>query len=186
MTDQPAVTDRPVPTGDEQYLIGVSFPDRFRAQEFFTASLRLASQQRLVLKDAVFVTRKEDKTVVEETADVTPGRAALGGAMWSGLIGLIVGGPVGWIAGLGIGAASGAVAAKVIDHGIPDEWVEWFRLAVTGEKTVLALLVEQVDVGAITTELERFAGAELVYTNLPGALVAGWRRQAGLPDSSFD
>lgn len=173
---------QPVSDGATRYLIGVSFPDRFRAQEFLTATLRLASQKHLVLRDAVFVTRREnDTTVVEETVDVTPGRAALGGAMWSGLIGLIVGGPVGWIAGLGIGAASGAVAAKVIDHGIPDEWVDWFRLAVTGQKTVLALLVEDVDVRLLSEEIARFVGAELIYTNLPADQVAGWHRQAGVP-----
>lgn len=170
---------------DDQFLIGVSFPDRFRAQEFFTAALRLASTKQLVLRDAVFITRRPDgSTVVEETTDPTPGRAALGGAMWSGLIGLIVGGPVGWIAGLGLGAAGGAVAAKVIDHGVPDEWVHWFRLAVTDEKTVLALLVEHPDVSALTAELERFEGAELVYTNLPAEQVADWHRQAGIPEAA--
>ena len=35
------------------------------------------------------------------------GCAALTGAMWAGLFGLILGGPVGWIAGLVVGASAG-------------------------------------------------------------------------------
>ena len=68
--------------------------------------------------------------MVHETVDLQAGRTALSGAMWTGLLGLLVGGPVGWIAGMGIGAASGAITAKVVDLGVPDEWVEWFRAAV--------------------------------------------------------
>ncbi len=44
--------------------------------------------------------------------------------------GLILAGPIGLIAGGALGAGTGAVAAKVIDLGIPDEWVDWFKQAV--------------------------------------------------------
>ncbi|HZA87032.1 MAG TPA: hypothetical protein VE466_09140, partial [Acidimicrobiales bacterium] len=56
--------------------------------------------------------------------------------------------------------------AKVIDHGVPDEWVAWFREAVQPGTTTLALLVEDLDQQALVGELERFAGAKLVYANL--------------------
>jgi uncharacterized membrane protein len=46
------------------------------------------------------------------------------------LFGLILGGPVGWLAGTAIGAGTGVVRAKMIDLGVPDEWVQWFRDAV--------------------------------------------------------
>ena len=32
-------------------LVGISFDDAFRAQEFLTAATRLASQEKLILKD---------------------------------------------------------------------------------------------------------------------------------------
>lgn len=148
-------------------LVGIQFADAFRAQEFLTAATRLAATGKLVLKDAVFVAADaEGKTVVRETIDPSPGRSALGGAMWTGLFGLLLGGPIGWIGGLAVGAGTGAVTAKVIDLGIPDEWVDWFRKAVHPESVILALLVTDLDEDALVAEAGRFAGAHLVYTNL--------------------
>jgi uncharacterized membrane protein len=118
------------PTVD-QSLVGVAFDTPFRAQEFLVAAGGLAAAGSLKLKDAVTVVKDEHgNTTAHETIDPTPGRSALSGAMWSGLFGLILGGPVGWIAGMAVGAGAGAVSAKVVDLGIPDEWVQWFREAV--------------------------------------------------------
>jgi len=58
------------------------------------------------------------------------------------------------------------VAAKIIDHGVSDEWVAWFRQAVDAGTTTLVLLVEDLDRDALVGELERFAGARLVYANV--------------------
>jgi uncharacterized membrane protein len=150
-----------------QTLVGISFDDAFRAQEYFTAATRLAANERLRLLDAVFVTKDEGgRTMVRETIDPGPGRSALSGALWTGLFGLILGGPVGWVVGAGVGAGTGAVAAKLIDHGVSDEWVGWFRQAVREGTTTVVLLVEHLDPAALVTELERFAGARLVYANL--------------------
>ena len=73
---------------------------------------------------------------------------------------------MGWVVGAGVGAGTGAVAAKIIDHGVSDEWVAWFRDAIASGTTTLALLVEDLEPAALVTELERFAGARLVYANL--------------------
>ncbi|HEY8546910.1 MAG TPA: DUF1269 domain-containing protein [Acidimicrobiales bacterium] len=153
--------------GIERTLVGISFPDAFRAQEFLTAATRLASQERLKLLDAVFVAKDDEgRTQVRETVDLEPGRSALSGALWTGLFGLILGGPVGWVVGAGIGAGTGAVAAKIVDHGVPDEWVAWFREAVDAGTTTLVLLTEELDRAALVAELERFQGARLVYANV--------------------
>ena len=150
-----------------QILVGISFPDGFRAQEFLTAAAGLAARGVMTLLDAVTVRKDPNgRTVVHETTDLQPGRAALSGAMWAGLFGLVLGGPVGWVAGLAVGAGSGALAAKVIDHGISDEWVAWFREAVQPGTVIVALLVEHLDHDALVAETARFPGAELVYSNL--------------------
>jgi uncharacterized membrane protein len=169
----------------DQTLVGIAFGDAFRAQEFLTAATRLNAKGQLRLRDAVFVAKDESgKTVVRETIDPQPGRTALSGALWAGLFGLILGGPVGWLVGAGVGAGTGAVTAKVIDHGVPDEWVEWFREAVQPGTTTLALLVEDLDRNALVAELERFAGAKLVYANLDAAWVE--RIRAALHESSSE
>jgi uncharacterized membrane protein len=152
----------------DQYLVGVSLPDQFRAQEYLAAAAGLAAKGALKLRDAVILTKALDgHTAVRETIDPQPGRAALSNAMWTGLLGLLLGGPVGWLVGAGVGAGVGAVSAKVIDLGIPDEWVKWFREAVQPGTTTVVLLLEDLDVGALANELARFPFARLVHTTLP-------------------
>lgn len=148
-------------------LVGISFGDEFRAREFLTASTRMAAQGNFTLEDAVLVVKAADgSTVVQETTDPQPARSALSGAVWAGLFGLILGGPVGWIAGTAVGAGAGAVTAKIVDLGISDEWVGWFREAVQPGTATVALLVGELDNEALITEARRFTGAELVYANL--------------------
>lgn len=164
------IDDATPPAADT--LIGVSFADRFRAAEFVTAMGRLASRNELVLKDVVLVTKHTDGTTrVEESTDPTIGRAALSGAVWAGLVGLILGGPVGWVAGGVLGAGVGAVTAKTVDLGVPDEWVGWFREAVQPGTTTVVVLTTQVLVDPFVAEAERFAGATLVYANLAPGIV---------------
>ena len=85
--------------------------------------------------------------------------------MWASLFGLLLGGPVGRLAGGAIGAAGGAAAAKLVDLGVPDEWVEWFRDEVQSGTTTLVLLVTDLIRRArhrARTVLRR----QLVYANL--------------------
>ena len=155
-----------------QTLVGISFENAFRAQEFLVAATGLAAAGKLKLKDAVTVVKDDSgKTVVHETVDPTPARAAFSGAMWAGLFGLILGGPVGWIAGLAVGAGAGAVTAKVMDLGVPDEWVAWFRDVVQPGTATVVLLVEDLNRNALVAEAARFTGAELVYANLDDATI---------------
>ena len=155
-----------------QTLVGISFEDAFRAQEFLVAATGLAAAGKLTLNDAVTVFKDDrGKTVVHETIDPTPGRAALSGALWAGLFGLILGGPVGWVAGLAVGAGAGAVTAKVVDLGISDEWVGWFRDVVQPGTATVALLVEKLDRDALVAEAGRFSSAELIYADLDDATI---------------
>jgi uncharacterized membrane protein len=168
-----------------QTLVGISFPDRFRAQEFLQAVTRLASLHHLKLADAVLIAKDDEGNAhVHETLDPTPGRAALSGAMWAGLFGLVLGGPVGWVAGLAVGAGAGAVTAKVVDLGVPDAWVDWFRLAAQPGKAILTVLVADLDQAALVDELKRFTGAELVYANVSENWQHHMREALGQADPS--
>lgn len=159
--------------GGDQFLLGISFTDAFRAQEFLTAIGRLQSLGDIKLRDAVLLAKGDDGEVrVRETLDLQTGRSALSGAMWSGLLGLLFGGPIGWLAGLAIGSGAGALAAKVIDLGVPDEWVDWFRDAVREGTTTVVVLAEDLDFNALEDEVRRFAGAELVHSTLPAHAIA--------------
>ena len=164
---RPGHPDAPEAKAKAKVLVGITLEDAFRAQELLVAANRLAAKGRLVLLDAVVVLKDADgHTHVKETIDPTPGRTAFSGAVWAGLFGLLLGGPVGWLAGTAVGAGAGAMTAKVIDLGIPDDWVEWFRAAVRPGTATLALLVSDLDVDALVTEARRFTGAELIYADL--------------------
>ena len=150
-----------------QTIVGISFNDAFRAQEFMTATAGLAAKKSLVLHDAVVVRKDDDgKTHVVETVDPSVGRTATSGALWASFLGLIIGGPVGWIAGGVIGAGAGAITAKVVDLGVPDEWVDWFKNAVEPNTTTVVLLLTDVTINDFVAETERFVGAKLLYANL--------------------
>jgi len=45
--------------------------------------------------------------------------------------------------------------------------VQWFRESVQPSTTTVVLLLENLDVGALATELQRFPFARLVHTTLP-------------------
>ncbi|HEY0517996.1 MAG TPA: DUF1269 domain-containing protein [Ilumatobacteraceae bacterium] len=166
----PVIASEPY-SGEPEALFGISFADAFRAEEFLLALRRLAARGDLVLSDAVVVYKADDGSAkVRETTDLQPSGTALRGAMWTGLLGLLVAGPLGWIAGLGIGAGAGAITAKVVDIGIPDEWVAWFKDAVHPHTSTVVALASEVNLTALFQEAQRFAGAELVHTTLrPGA-----------------
>ncbi len=163
-----ADSDRVIQRDDS--LIGVSFNNIMMAQEFLLAMNRLSAGSDIVLRDAVVVVKDDHGHVrVRETLDPQPGGSALSGAMWSGLLGLLIGGPVGWLAGVAIGAATGAIVARVVDIGIPDDWVAWFKAAVQPHTATVVVLAGSIDVIALQTEALRFAGGSLVHTTLgPG------------------
>ena len=162
--------------GDDEALFGVSFEDVFRAEEFLIALRGMASRGDLKLNDAVVVYKSDDGSVrARETKDLQPSGTAVSGAMWTGLIGLLIGGPIGFVAGLGIGAGAGAITAKVVDIGIPDEWVDWFKEAVRPHTSTVVALASHVDLAKLYQEAQRFAGAELVHTTLRPGSVRGPR-----------
>ncbi|HUF99467.1 MAG TPA: DUF1269 domain-containing protein [Ilumatobacter sp.] len=150
-----------------QVLVGISFADQFRAQEFMTAIARLRSHESFKLHDAVIVRKNaEGGTKVVETTDPSPARAATSGALWSALLGSLIAGPIGFVAGGVLGASTGAVTAKIVDIGVPDEWVGWFREAVATDTTTVVLLLSDVRIDDLVEEAKRFAGAHLIYSNL--------------------
>lgn len=148
----------------DQQLAVLAFDSALKAQEFFTAALRLSKEGNLVISDAVFVSKDDDgKARVVETTDPGPGRSAITTGAWGLLIGAILAVPV---AGLVIGAATGALTAAIVDTGVPDEFVDHVREVIQPGKTAVALLVSHINRDAVTAELTRFAGAELITGTL--------------------
>jgi uncharacterized membrane protein len=171
--------------GRVQRLAAISFDDDLRAVEFMTALTRLARDGKLALHDAVFVVKDRDgRTHIRETKDLQAGPTALSAGLWSGLFGLLLGGPVGMLIAGGIGAGAGAVTAKLVDVGVTDDFVAQLREMVQPGTTTVAVLADDIDVDAVLTELHRFAGARYVAGNLPLAGIQAVRDALGDPGAT--
>ena len=86
------------------------------------AELVQATKEHLVrLEDAVVVEHRDDGKIKLHQAMSATGAGAAGGALWGGLIGLLFLAP---LFGMAIGAATGAVAGKMTDVGVNDDFVK--------------------------------------------------------------
>ena len=77
----------------------------------------------------MFVVKDDDGQDLRHARRRTSNRARRRSApaLWSGLFGLLLGGPVGMLVAGGIGAGAGAVTAKVVDIGVTDDFVAQLR-----------------------------------------------------------
>lgn len=172
-----------MPTTDPRALLVLAFDSSLAAREALLAMTRLETQEVIVLHDAVFLDKDADgKTRITETVDPTPANSALRGSLWGALLGTLVAGPIGTLVGAATNAGLGAIAAKLIDIGIPDATVREIEQAILPGTSALALLVTHVREDALERELTRFAGATLVRSDLPSGTVD--RLRAALSDSS--
>jgi len=159
-------------TGTEpQSLVVLGFENQFAAEEMLTALHRMSAEGTLLLQDAVFVTKTDKgKVRVVETTDPSPGQAALSGAFWGLLFGVLLFIPV---IGMAIGAGTAALMAKLVDTGISDDFVKQLRESIQPGKVYLAALVSHVNPDKALEEMRRYAGmAEVITTNLPPDAVA--------------
>lgn len=161
---------------DPRKLLVIDFDSALRANEFLLAATRLQQDGDVTLHDAVFVHRDADgRSRVAETADISTGRGAMGGAVWGLLLGTLLAGPLGGLIGGAATAGSGALMAKLVDTGIKDEEIKKLRTTIRPGTTALALLVSHVSVADLQRELARFPGSMLVESTLPDAAIAAVR-----------
>ena len=156
---------------DNRSIVVLGFDDQLAAQEMLTSLIRLSSDGTLLLQDAVFVTRSENgKIRVVETTDPTSGQAAVGGAWWGLLFGVLLAVPV---LGMAIGAGSAALLARMTDSGISDQFVKDLRSSIEPGKVYLAVLFSHADAEKALAEMKRFSGmAERITCNLPDEVAA--------------
>lgn len=154
------------PEGHDILAIVLDKPTR--ANEVLLALSHLQGEGKLRMHDAVIVSKDGDgRASVVETVDLSLGRGALAGA-WFGLFGsLLVAGPAALAVILG-GAAAGALYARIVDHGLDDEWVKGMADWIDPGTSALLLLVDAGFDPEVVTELRRFEGTgEVAYSTLP-------------------
>jgi uncharacterized membrane protein len=102
-------------------LVAIAYPDADTAERVRGELVQATKEHLLQLEDAVVVVHQPDGKIKLHQAMSTTGAGAAGGALWGGLIGLIFLAP---LFGMAIGAASGALAGKVSDVGVNDDFMK--------------------------------------------------------------
>jgi uncharacterized membrane protein len=161
----------------ERRIVAIAFDSPLRAREALLATLRLEEAGLLVLHDAVFLNRSTSGDVeIVETSHPEPVAMAVPTSLLGALVGTLLAGPIGLIVGGVLGGGGGALAARLVDTGIPARLVEELGALTQPGQTSLALLVSDVAGPAAIDELRRFQGARLVYAEVPPAALEVMRQ----------
>jgi uncharacterized membrane protein len=140
----------------------IKFNDEAGADKMKDEMGRLQKQELLKLEDAAVVVRRADGKVKVKQATSLVGAGALGGAFWGMLIGLLFFAP--WL-GLAIGAGSGALAGKMSDVGIDDNFIKQVGNSIQPGQSALFVLVREATTEKVVEALKPYGG-EIIHTNL--------------------
>lgn len=159
-------------TEETTFLLVLVFDSPLKSREAFLAFQRLQLDKVVSLHDAVFIDKDEQGTTrVQETLDPQPAQAAASSGLWGALLGTLVAGPIGTLVGAATSAGIGAIAAKLVDLGIPDATVRELEEATPAGSSALAVLVSRVNEDGLEKELARFSGAKLIRSDLSPLIV---------------
>ena len=158
-------------------LVAIAYPDAATAEQV-RAELGRASKEYLVeLHDAVVVEHDPNGKIKLHQATSTAGVGAAGGAMWGGLIGLLFLAP---LFGMAIGAASGALAGKMSDAGVNDDFMKQLGAKLPPGGAALIALGRSDAPDSVLDRLRPFGG-EVIQTSLSDEDEARLRAALGEP-----
>ncbi|MFB6131496.1 MAG: DUF1269 domain-containing protein [Salinigranum sp.] len=143
-------------------LVVLDFESETGASDARDKLYELQKQGLITLEDAAVVVRDSDGKPKIKQAHSLVGAAALGGAFWGMLIGLIFLAP--WL-GMAVGAISGAIGGKYSDIGVDDDFIKEVGDTVEPGHSALFLLVTQVQEDRVVEELRAF-DPTVLRTNL--------------------
>ena len=136
-------------------LIVIGFNNEADAFEMRAALAKLQSQYLIEMEDAVVVTRDaKGKVQLHQAVNLTAAGAVSGG-FWGMLIGMLFLNP---LAGLAIGAGSGALSGKLSDIGINDQFMKELGATLTEGTSALFVLVRKSTPDKVLEALKPFAG----------------------------
>jgi len=144
-------------------LVVLALDTETGAEEMRDELIRLQKEHLITLSDAAVVVRQQDGHVKVKQAVSLVGAGAMGGAFWGLLIGIIFWMP--WL-GLIIGAASGALAGKLSDVGVDDEFIKQVGSTIQPGNSALFLLVEKATPDKVMNDLKKFKNVKVLKTSL--------------------
>jgi len=136
-------------------LIVIGFDNEADAFEMRAALAKLQAQYLIEMEDAVVVTRDPKGKVQLHQAVSLTAAGAVSGGFWGMLIGMLFLNP---LAGLAIGAGSGALSGKLSDIGINDQFMKELGATLTEGTSALFVLVRKSTPDKVLEALKPFAG----------------------------
>ena len=158
----------------------IAYPDE-AAVTRARAKLAEAIEAGLIeVEDVVVIVRDEDGTVDVQQGGTGVGAAAVGGAMWGGLIGLIFLAP---LLGMAAGALAGGAAWKSTfgEAGVAESFVDDLRRGLAPGSAALVLLVREMSPDKVLPQIREHGRviqtslSDKVEAQLAAALAAASR-----------
>jgi uncharacterized membrane protein len=143
-------------------LAVITYPDQSTAAEATAALKRMQNEFLIELEDVAWVTKSEDGKLRLHQGTSLTGVAAAGAALWGFLFGLIFLVP---LAGMAIGAVSGALAGHLAVYGIDDRWIKDAASAIPLGGSALFVMARSTNQERVLPEMAKFEG-RVLRTNL--------------------
>ena len=135
------------------HLVVLGVDNRDDAERLFDLAGDLAKQELLQLQDAAYAYRDDKGKVRIQQAVSLTGAGAASGALWGTLIGMLFLMPV---AGLAIGAGTGALAGKLADVGINDDTIKQIGGQLEDGKAAVFLLARSATVDRVIDAIKPY------------------------------
>jgi uncharacterized membrane protein len=144
------------------HLVVLGLDSPAKAEEVFDLAGDLAKQELLQLQDAAYAYRDDKGKVRIHQAVSLTGAGAASGALWGTLIGMLFLMPV---AGLAIGAGTGALTGKLADVGINDDTIKQIGGQLEQGKAAVFLLARSATVDRAIDAIKPY-NPTVIQTNL--------------------
>jgi uncharacterized membrane protein len=146
-------------------VLAIAVDNRLLARELLLAGTRLSQRGSFKLTDAALVMlNRRGKPRIVQTREMNPSQGAAAGVWWGGVLGLLLFGLAGWVAGGVLGAGLGWWRAKSRDTGVPDDWMRHLADRLSPDETAVVFEMKDVYSTHLLRELRRFSGRLLAAT----------------------
>jgi uncharacterized membrane protein len=142
-------------------LIAVAYPEQGRAAEVLDTLSRLQREGSIEVDDAAYVVREPDGKVRLRQSHVLTAVSAAQGALWGGLLGLLVLAPV---PGMLIGAATGAITGEARRLGLNGRFMRRLGQQLAPGSSAAFVLVRRADPEPVLQAVRPFGGTVLHTT----------------------
>ncbi|MFC4991662.1 DUF1269 domain-containing protein [Rubritalea tangerina] len=136
-------------------FVAVVYDDKFKAEEVRLELLKAQQDYLIDLEDAVVATKNaKGKVKLNQAVNMTAAGAASGG-FWGMLIGLIFLNP---LLGFAAGAGAGAVSGALTDLGINDDMMKELSSTLDADGSALFILVRSVTSDKVVPRIAEYGG----------------------------